>query len=149
MAHDTATAAQMRAIHELMVNHDKITRTVSNIPNGIRTVTESNDPRLAQLIRDHVLSMSRRVQAGDDFGVPMESAAVRAIVQAGDRIHTVTRATANGIILVQWSSDSAAVAALRQHAAEVSDLVERGPVAMHEAMMRNRERMGCGRNRMP
>jgi hypothetical protein len=148
MAHDTATAAQMRAIHELMVNHDKITRTVSNIPNGIRTVTESNDPRLAQLIRDHVLSMSRRVQAGDDFGVPMESAAVRAIVQAGDRIHTVTRATANGIILVQWSSDSAAVAALRQHAAEVSDLVERGPVAMHEAMMRS-ERMGCGRNRMP
>ena len=39
--------AQMGDIHELFINHDRITRTVTNLPNGIRTITESTDPRVA------------------------------------------------------------------------------------------------------
>ena len=54
MGHDSATMAQMGVIHELFVNHDRITRSVTNLPNGIRTVTESDDPRIRQLLRDHV-----------------------------------------------------------------------------------------------
>ncbi len=38
MGHDAATMAQMGDIHELFVNHDRITRTVTNLPDGIRTV---------------------------------------------------------------------------------------------------------------
>ena len=37
--------AQMRDIHELFANHDRMTRTVTNLPDGIHTVTESNDPQ--------------------------------------------------------------------------------------------------------
>ena len=40
MAHDEATMAQLQVIHTMLVNHDRITRTVTNLPNGIRTVTE-------------------------------------------------------------------------------------------------------------
>jgi hypothetical protein len=137
MAHDSATMAQMRVIHELVLNNERITRTVTNLPNGIRTVTESNDPRLAQLIKEHVVTMDRRVSKADDPGLPMESPALHAIFRGHDKIRTTTDTTATGIVVVQTSSDSAIVVALQQHAAEVSDLVKRGMSAMHDAMMKN------------
>ena len=140
MAPDSATRAQMRVIHELVVNNTRIERTVTNLPNGIRTVTTSADPALARLIKDHVLTMDQRVVRGDDPGLPMESEALRAIFRGKDKVHTITDTTANGIIVVQTSSDSSIVAALQQHAAEVTDLVRRGMPAMREAMMKNMQR---------
>ena len=44
MNHGSATAAEHNDIRELFFNHDRINRTVTNLPNGIRTVTESDDP---------------------------------------------------------------------------------------------------------
>lgn len=137
MTHDSATMKQMRVIHELVVNNERITRTVTNLPDGIRTVTESADPRLAQLIKEHVVTMDQRVSKGDDPELPMESPALRAIFRGKAKIRTTTSTTASGIVVVQTSSDSAVVAALQQHAAEVTDLVRRGMTAMHEAMMNN------------
>jgi hypothetical protein len=139
MGRDSATMAQMRVVHELVVNNTRIERTVTNLPNGIRTVTTSADPALARLIKDHVLTMDQRVTRGDDPGLPMESEALRAIFRGKDGVRTVTDTIANGIIVVQTSSDSSIVAALQQHAAEVTDLVRRGMPAMREAMMRHRE----------
>ena len=139
MGRDSATMAQMRVIHELVVNNTRIERTVTDLPNGIRTVTTSADPALARLIKDHVLTMDQRVTKGDDPGLPMESEALRTIFRGKDQIRTVTDTIANGIIVVQTSSDSSIVAALQQHAAEVTDLVRRGMPAMREAMMRHRE----------
>ena len=137
MPRDSATMAQMHVIHELVTNNDRIERTVTNLPNGIRTVTTSTDPALARLIKDHVLTMDQRVSRGDDPGLPMESDALRAIFRGKDKVHTVTDTTATGIIVVQTSSDSTIVAALQQHAAEVTDLVRRGMPAMHEVMMKH------------
>jgi hypothetical protein len=147
MAHDSATMAQMRAIHELVVNNERIRRTVTNLPNGIRTVTESDDPRLAQLVKEHVVTMDQRVSKGDDPGLPVESAALRSIFRDRDKIRTTTETTATGIVVVQTSSDSAVVAELQEHAAEVSDLVQRGMTAMHEAMMKNMRGMMMQRMR--
>ena len=59
----------------LFINHDRITRTVTNLPNGIRTVTESSDPRIAQLLKDHVTRMRQRVETENDPGLPIESQA--------------------------------------------------------------------------
>jgi hypothetical protein len=140
---DSATAAQMAVVHELVVNHAKITRTVTKLPNGIRTSTESDDPRIAQLIRDHVVTMGQRVARGDDPGLPMETPALHAIFQNRERIRTTTEATPRGIVVVETSTDPAVVAALQKHAEEITDLVARGMAAMHEAMMRNRGAAGA------
>ena len=137
MSHDSATAAQMRVIHQLVVNHDRIKRTVTNLVDGIRTVTESDHPAITQLIREHVASMLQRVAAGSDPGLPMESEALHAIFRDKDRIRTTVETTADGIVVVQTSSDAQTVAALQQHAAEVSDLTRGGMAAMHAAMMKN------------
>jgi hypothetical protein len=62
--HDGATMAELGDIHELFVSHDRITRTVTNLRDGIRTVTESTDPRVARILKDHVISMGQRVESG-------------------------------------------------------------------------------------
>jgi len=135
MNHGSAMA-EMSVIHELLANHDRIKRTVTNLPDGVRTATESDDPRIAQLIKTHVASMGERVKAGNDPGLPIESPALHSIFRDKDKIHATYETTATGVIVVQTSTDPATVAALQQHAAEVSDFVSAGMAAMHSAMMR-------------
>ena len=145
MGHDSTTMAEMRLIHDLIANHDRIKRTVANLPDGIRTVTESDDPRVAQLIKTHIASMGERVRAGNDPGLPIESPALHSIFRDKDKIQTTYETTANGVIVVQTSNDSKTVAALQQHASEVSDLVKGGMAALHLAMVRNGSVMMHGR----
>jgi hypothetical protein len=135
--HDASTMAQMAGVHELFMNHDRITRTVTNRPDGIRTVTESADPRIAQLIKEHVASSNKQVESGKDPGLPMESAALHAIFEHYDTIRTTVETTATGVIVTQTSSDPKAVAALQQHASEVTIFVKDGMAAVHAAMMKN------------
>lgn len=134
---NSATKAEMDIIHELIVNHDLIKRTVTNLPDGIRTVTESDDSRIAQFIKEHVASMGERVNTQRDPGLPIESEALRAIFRNKDKIKTTVETTEKGVIVIQTSSNQETVAVLQQHASEVSDLVRDGMLALQTAMMRN------------
>jgi hypothetical protein len=137
IGHDSATMTQLGVIHELLANHDRIRRTVTNLPDGISTVTESDDPKIAEWIKSHVAEMGRRVTAGDDPGLPIESSALHAIFRDKDKIHTTVETTEKGVALVQTSDDASTVAELQKHAAEVTGLVQGGMSAVHTAMMRN------------
>ncbi len=137
MAHDEATMSQLQVIHTMLVKHDRITRTVTNLPNGIRTVTEFDDPTLAGLIKQHVADMGKRVDAGDDPGLPIESEMLHSIFRDKDKIHSAYEATAKGIVVVQTSDDPQTVASLQSHAGEVTDLVHGGMAALQTAMMKN------------
>jgi hypothetical protein len=144
MNHGSATAAEMSTIHELFANHDRIKRTVTNLPDGIRTVTESDDPGIAELIKTHVAGMRERVEAGNDPGLPIESQALHSIFRDKDKIRTTYETTASGVIVIQTSADPATVAALQQHASEVSDFVRGGMAAMRSAMTRRNGGMMAG-----
>lgn len=140
----SATMEERRDLHDLFFNHDRIQRKVTNLPDGIRTVTESDDPRLAETIKKHVAEMGKRVEEGRDPGLPIETPALHAIFRHKDKIKTAYEVTEKGIIVVQTSTDATAVKALQDHAAEVTDLAKRGMVAAHEAMMKNGGMMGRG-----
>jgi len=142
--HDDATMAQLQTIHELFASHDRIERSVTNLSNGIRTTTESDDPHVAQLVKDHVAAMGERVTAGNDPGLPIESDALHSIFKNHDKVETKVETTAKGIIVTQTSTDRETVAALQQHASEVSDFVAEGTAAMHAAMMKNMQGMMMG-----
>lgn len=149
MAHDERTRAQLQVIHTLFINHDRIHRTVENLSNGIRTVTESDDPERAKLIKKHVAEMGSRVRAGDDPGLPIESDSLHAIFRDKDKIKTSYETTDKGIVVVQTSDDAQTVAALQKHASEVSDFVQEGMAALHTAMMKRGGMMGGGMMRGP
>lgn len=129
--HDEAFQADMGLVHEMLTNHEGIKRTVTNLPNGIRTVTESGDPELAQTIRAHVASMEQRLKDGREFN--LFSPTIPVLFQNKDKIRTAVEQTAQGVAVTQTSDDAKVVAALQKHAAEVSELARDGMVAMMRA----------------
>jgi hypothetical protein len=133
----SATMGERRDIHGLFFNHDRIKRTVTNLADGIRTVTESDDAEVAATIKRHVAEMGKRVEEGRDPGLPIESPALHSIFRDKDKIKTAYETTEKGIVVVQTSTDATVVKALQDHAAEVTDFAQRGMVAAHEAMMKN------------
>ncbi len=137
MGAGTATRMEQQELHDMFTNHDRIKRTVTELPNGIRTVTESDDPELARTLVAHVAGMMKRVEEGRDPRLPIQSPMLEVIFRNRDKIKTATEATPKGIAVTQTSDDSETIAALKKHAADVSDLVARGMEAAHETMMRN------------
>lgn len=135
MRGDSTSGAIMSVVHELMTNHDKLRRTVTNLPNGIRTLTESDDPAMAQQIKKHVAATGEFVTKGVDPNLPMSSPALHGVLRNGTKITRHTELTAKGVLVTETSTDSVTVALLQAHAAEVTDLVNRGMAAMHEKMM--------------
>lgn len=134
---DSTSMGMMRLVHEMMTNHDKLRRTVTNLPNGVLTVTETDDAGLRQTLRTHVSSTGDLVRTSHHPQMPMETPALRGVLRNGAKVTRTVRQTATGVVVTETSRDSATVALLQQHAAEVTDLVNRGMVAMHEAMMTN------------
>jgi hypothetical protein len=133
MQNDQASAADMRVVHQLIVNHDRIKRTVTNLPNGIRTVTESDNAQVAQAIKDHVASMGKRLKEGRQFS--LFSPTLPVLFQNRDKIRTEVTTTNKGAVVMQVSSDAAIVTALQSHAVEVSTLSRDGMAAMHRSAM--------------
>jgi len=133
--HDSTAMAHMPTIHILIMNHERIVRTVTNLSDGIRTVTESDDPELARRIREHVAGMYRVLASGVDPGLPHTTPALRTILRDRDKIRTLVDSTAKGILVVQTSEDAATVAALQQHAREVTEMVRIGREALHGGMI--------------
>ena len=130
---DGAAAADMTLVHQMLANHEQITRTVTNLPDGIRTVTESTDPQVAQAIQAHVASMNQRLADGREFN--LFSKTIPVLFENRDKIRTAAVVTAQGTTVTQTSTDPAVVAALQAHAVEVSELARDGMVAMRRGAM--------------
>lgn len=130
---DEGSAADMALVRNLVMNHTRIQRTVTNLPDGIRTVTESDDPQVAQTIKAHVASMSQRLKDGREFNI--FSPTLPVLFENRDKIHSVVEFTEKGSIVTRTSTDAKVVAALQGHAAEVNELVQGGMFAMMRGMM--------------
>jgi len=130
---DAGSAADMSLVHDLLMNHTSIKRTVTHLPNGIRTVTESDDPKVAQSIKAHVTSMSQRLKDGREFNI--FSTTLPVLFENRNQIKSVVEVTEKGSIVTRTSADAKVVAALQGHAAEVTELAQEGMVAMRRGMM--------------
>lgn len=132
------TEAEETELRAMFDAHSQITRTVENLPNGIRTVTETTNPELRDQLVSHVIGMIDRVDQGRDPRVMIQSLTLDILFKNRALIVTEMDPTDTGIIIIQTSDDAETVAALQKHAAEVSDLAARGIVSAQEAMMARR-----------
>jgi hypothetical protein len=128
---DASFADDMRLVHAMLFDHDKIKRTVINLPDGIRTVTESDDPGVARAITAHVASKEQRLKDGKIFN--LFSPTLPVLFENRDKIKTVVESTDRGSTVTQTSGDPKVVAALQAHALEVSELARDGMAAMMRA----------------
>jgi hypothetical protein len=145
MGHDMANMPGLRGLDatdqesaELAVmfqNFTKMSRTVENLPNGIRTVTGASDPEVMDALMSHVAGMIARVEQGRDPQIFIQSPTLDIFFARGGKLNTVIDYTDAGIVVTQTSTDPELVAALHAHAAEVTAMVDRGMAAVHEMMM--------------
>ncbi|MFN3167712.1 MAG: thiol peroxidase [Phycisphaeraceae bacterium] len=118
--------------HELLANHGKIHRVVQDIPGGVRTVTTSDDPEIAGLIRLHVRQMAARYEAG--MPVRRWDPLFAELLKHFDKITMTIDDIPAGLRVTQTSDDPQVALLIRQHAHRgVSEFVERGFDRAHEA----------------
>lgn len=110
--------------HELLRRHKEIRREVSELPDGIRAVTESDDPALAGLIRAHAHEMHRRL--GEGFGLRHWDPAFVEIFARRDKLRLEVTDTPNGVVIEETSDDPNVVLLIRAHGAVVSAFVRSG-----------------------
>ncbi len=140
---DAAFRADMGLVHQMLEGHGSIRRTVTNLADGIRTVTESDDPKVSQVLIAHVASMEQRKKDGREFN--LFSPTIPVLFENRTKIRTVVETTAKGVRVTQTATDPKLVAALQAHAGEVSELARDGRAAMMRGMQ---ARMGH-RHSMP
>ncbi len=128
------TAAEERELALLFANHQQISREVTLLPNGIDTLTESANPELAAVVASHVIGMIQRADENRDPDIAIQSPTLDILFENRDTITTHFEPTPNGIRVIQTSTDAATVAALQTHAAEVTDMVNRGMQAIHRPL---------------
>lgn len=132
---EDATEAESAEMAVMFRNFRTLERSVENLPNGIRTVTSSSDPDTMAALVSHVTGMIQRVEDGRDPKVFIQSPTLDIFFQKGEGIETEIDIEDAGIVVTQTSEDPELVAALQTHAAEVTDMANRGMQAVHERMM--------------
>ena len=128
------TESEVSELKALFQNHKDITRSVELLPNGIKTLTETKDEELRAALVGHSAGMITRVEQGKNPQIPIQSLTLKTLFEGRDTIVTEIEITDYGIAIIQTSTDPKVVAALQEHALEVSDLAERGMEAVHEQM---------------
>lgn len=130
-----ATAQESAELQEMFNGFQGLNRTVELLPNGIRTYTWAATPELAATLISHVTGMTNRVAEQRDPEIFIQSPTLDILFERADSITTEIDTTEEGITVTQTSPDPEVVAALQTHAGEVTDMANRGMLAVHEMMM--------------
>jgi len=122
----------MADAHTLLNEHASITRTVEQLPNGVRTVTTTTDPELVAVLQRHPREMAAHLKAGGRVrnGDPV----FRGLADHAKEVEISYKDIENGVIATVTSKNEEVVELIRQHAAKVTAMSERGRAAMHEGL---------------
>jgi len=124
VSHVNSMPEDREIFHFLLESHEKITRTVEELDNGVQTVTESTDPVVAGKIQEHVASMYQRVEDGRPLR--MWDELYREIFKHADKIKMEINNTENGISVTETSEDEYVVKLIKSHAKVVTGFSEKG-----------------------
>lgn len=121
---DDRRVADQNLFHYLLENHDKIKRSVKEIPNGVETITESEDAEIAVKIQEHVRWMKIRVEKAQP--IRLRDPLFRELFQHTDKIKMIVKNTDKGVHVTETSTDPYVASLIQAHAKVVSDFVRRG-----------------------
>lgn len=124
----------MRTGMSLFQRHDFVRRTVTTLPNGIKAVSESDDPQTATLLQEHVATMYQRLDQDQAFPYPM-SRSVPALFAKSTQYRRRLDMLPRGIAVTETSDDPEMVALIHAHAREIDGFVADGMPAMMRGMM--------------
>ncbi|WP_298861393.1 DsrE family protein [uncultured Gimesia sp.] len=108
----------------LLTNHMKIKRTVKELPNGVNTLTESDDPQIAAKIQEHVGWMKSRVEKHEP--IRLRDPLFAELFRHTDKIKMEYQKTAKGVRVIETSADPYVAKLIQSHAKAVSGFVKHG-----------------------
>jgi hypothetical protein len=123
----------MRVYMEMFDRHREIRRSVQTLPNGVRTVTESSNPRIVALLQTHVEKMYEHVANGQEVRCMSDS--LPTMFRNASKYRRQLTLTPDGVAIEETSNDPVVIAALHRHANEVTAFVREGMPAMMRGMM--------------
>lgn len=126
----------MRRYVEMFNRHSEISRTVEEIPGGVRTTTESNAADLAAQLQAHVSSMYARLDRGAE--VMCMSDSLPTLFRNANGYRRQVMFTPTGVMVEETSDAPGLTQAIRAHAREVTGFVNDGMPSAMGGMM------GCG-----
>jgi hypothetical protein len=129
----SATSTDMSTYTEMFDRHTEIRRTVEQIPGGVRTTSESDDPALAAKLQAHVSAMYQHLNRRQE--VTCMSASLPTLFRNSAGYRRQLTLTAKGVSVTETSSDPTITQAIRDHATEVTGFVRDGMPAMMRGMM--------------
>jgi hypothetical protein len=125
---DAGHQADMQVFHALFDNRARITRQVTVRPDGVESLTESDDPAVAKLIQDHVVSMAARVT--EQRPIHQRDPLFREVFRYADRIVMQHERTAKGVKVVETSADPYVAKLIQAHADVVTAFIANGRAEM-------------------
>lgn len=120
----------MKTIHALFDDHKKIARTIKNIPNGVETITESDDPKVKAMIVEHSWAMKARLEKKQP--IRQWDPLFAELFKHSDKIKMELTNTAKGVKVMETSADPYVVKLIQSHAAGVSEFAKEGASIMHK-----------------
>lgn len=121
---DAQFAEDREVFHFLLEHHEQIRRKVTNRPDGVETLTESDNPEIAASIQEHVAQMAKRVHEGNP--IRMRDPLFAELFRHADQIKIDYEKTSKGIKVTETSDNPDVVRLIQAHAEVVSGFVKRG-----------------------
>jgi len=119
--------------HFLLTHRERIRRTVTRRPDGVDTLTESDDPDVAAGIQKHVHAMHSRVREGR--GIHLRDPLFRAVFRHAPSVTMEVTDTDHGVRVLETSADPYVASLIQAHADVVSAFIANG----HEEVRRNHQ----------
>jgi hypothetical protein len=120
--------ADMAVFHYLIDHRAEIRRSVTDIPGGVETVTESDVPAVSAKIQEHVQAMYARMKEGRPIRV--RDPLFAELFRNADKVDLKIAKTPKGLMVTETSKDAYVTKLIRGHAKVVSAFLANGRAEM-------------------
>ena len=118
-------------LHALLDKRDEIERQVRDLPNGVETVTESDDPAVAKQIREHVAAMYKRLEKNDPLPMMTHDPLFVEVFKHAKQIRLKLEETPKGLKVIETSDDAYVAKLIQAHARLVDAFIANGMDEVH------------------
>lgn len=121
----------MQGLMSLLEQRDSISREIKDLPNGVETITESDDPATAKAIREHVAAMYRRLEKNEPLPMMTRDPLFVEVFKHAAKIKLQLEDTPKGLKVIETSDDPFVAKLIQAHARVVDAFIANGMDEVH------------------
>jgi hypothetical protein len=124
MMMDDSQKADMEVFHQLFDHRTEIRREITSLRDGVDTLTESDNPKVTELLQRHLDSMVARVHEARP--IHQRDPLFREIFANSQKIRMDVKRTPKGVRVIETSDDPYVAKLIKQHADVIGLFIQNG-----------------------